>query len=71
MRKQLGLDEDALDVVGRPELEAAGDDMAACLERFLRATADEPTMDRALRALNRWRDVRQPVIGPDPPSSRP
>ena len=33
---------------------AVGDELAECLRRFLAATADERTMERAREALARW-----------------
>jgi hypothetical protein len=39
---------------GRNRLVDAGDEMAACLERFLVARVDERTLQRAHEALLRW-----------------
>jgi len=42
----------------------AGDDLAACLARFLNATADERTLERAREALALWYRMkeRKPII---------
>jgi hypothetical protein len=39
----------------------AGDALAECLERFLSARADEPTMQRARAALDEWRQASSPL----------
>jgi hypothetical protein len=38
----------------------AGDELAACLARFLDARVDERTMERAREALARWHELTAP-----------
>jgi len=46
--------------------EELAEELAACLERFLTASADEWTMDRARRALDQWE--RSVLSGARPPA---
>lgn len=39
----------------------AGDELAACLARFLNASADERTMQRSREALLRWQQLSEPA----------
>ena len=36
-----------------------GDELADCLQRFLTASADERTLQRAAQALTRWRELSE------------
>jgi len=43
-----------LRVTGDGRVEDIADELAVCLKRFLTASADERTMERARRALDQW-----------------
>lgn len=49
------VDADEVDAASRQ----AGDELAACLERFLAATADEWTLSRAREAIAVWQGLSE------------